>query len=211
MKSLLALFAIALLSVSVIACGGASKGTGSTSRDSSNAAATGGTPATTPSSTATTEASAADAVDGDFVTPQDRNDDGEVLEYGHPAGPADKQTVTAIVKRYLAAAAAEDGATACSLIISNLAKLIPKNYGRPQDSSYMLGKTCAMVMSKLFKHFHQELVTQAAGLEVTSVRVRGNNADALLAFRTMPELWYMTAEREGVVWKINELIDAKFP
>jgi hypothetical protein len=207
----LALLAIGLVSVSVGACGGPNKGTGSTSHASSNAATGAGVPTGTSSGAKGHGEPANDADDGDFLTPEDRNDDHEVVEYGHAAGAADKQVVTAFARRYVKAAAAEDGATACSMIIPSLVKLIPKSYGRPADSSYMIGNTCAEVMSKLFKHLHRELATEAAGLRVTGVRVRGNRAYALMAFTTTPEPRYLVVERVGGVWKTNELIYGNFP
>ena len=198
MKSPLALIAIVLLSVGVVACGSSSSGTQS---GPSGAGAT----------SARTEPPADDAVDGDFLTPPDRNDDGEIQEYGHAAGPAVKRTVTALARRFMEAGLAADGATACSLINSPLAKSIPEVYTRPGNPPYMLGKTCAEVMSNFFRHLHGELATEVAGLEVTGIRTKGDRAYALFAFRNMPERRYLSMERKNGVWKITELIDGKFP
>jgi hypothetical protein len=205
MKPLLTLLIIALLSVVASACGGAGAGKGTSS----------------PSQTLSNTASAAtgrglnDSNDGDNVPDSknntENNDDREVEYYGHAANAADKGTATAFAKRYFAAAAADDGATACSLLVPNLAKAIPRSYGKAPNPTYVRGKTCAEVMSKLFNHRHRRMVAEAARLEVTSVRIAHETAFILLAFRTIPERRYMGVKREGDTWKLEALLDSEYP
>src|SRR3981081_2539322 len=55
----------------------------------------------------------------------DHNDDDEkVLYYGHAANAADRQSSIALVTRYLAAAAAEDGAAGCRMLAPVIAESI---------------------------------------------------------------------------------------
>jgi hypothetical protein len=221
MKSLLALFAIALLSVSVIACGGASKGTGSTSHVSSNAAATGGTQATTPSSTTpsgsattssttTTVSHPKDSNDGDSDS-NNGDDDLEVLDYGHAANAANERTITALLKRYYAAAAAGDGATFCSQTFSLIAEAIVEDYGGATGPANLRGKTCAVVESKALKLEHQKMAADAATLEVTGVRINGQKGLALLRFGTRSEQRYIRVRLEFGVWKIYAMSDSAMP
>jgi hypothetical protein len=219
MKSLLGLFVVALVSISVSACGGASKGTGSTSHASSNAAATNGTtPATTPSTTTTTTSSsttgssttttgnhAKDSNDGD--SDSSSNDDVEVLDYGHAANAADERTITALLKRYHAAAAAGDGATACSQIFSLMAEAIVEDYGELAGPANLRGKTCAIVLSKWFKLSHRKMVANAATLEVTGVRIKGKKGLALLRFGATGQPRYIPVRLEFGVWKIYSISD----
>src|SRR5665811_1283902 len=43
-------------------------------------------------------------------------DDYDALGFGRPAGTADAQAITTLIRRYFASAAAENGAEACALI-----------------------------------------------------------------------------------------------
>lgn len=181
MKSLLALLAITLLGLGATACGGASERTGSTLKTASSATATGLT----------------------FDS-----DDGPVRFYGHEAGAANRQAITTLVTRYYAVAVKEDGAKACPLIHSLIAETIPEDYGELPASR---GKTCAVVMSKLFKQRHQQLITDSATLEVISVRVEGGTTLVLLRFAKAPEPNYIPVHREGHTWKIWELFAGHMP
>jgi hypothetical protein len=194
MKLLLALLTVVLLGWGVTACGGASKGVGSASRASSNAAATGRALATIALETPNPH--------------EDNDDDRTIYVYGHAASAADRQAVTAVVKRYYVAAAADDGATACSLIVSTLARAIPEDYGQASGPSYLRGgETCQAIMLKMFIHFHSQL---AGTIEVTGVRVKRNHAFALLRSSTFPFV-YTELEHEGGVWKVQRLLGAVLP
>jgi hypothetical protein len=203
MRPLLTLLATALLGLAATACGSTGKTTGSISPASSGAAA-----ARMPSST--TPVRSRPYVDGDGASDDSASnrhdeDDDAVLSFGHAAGAADKQAVTALVKRYYAVAAAGDGATACSLIRLAAAKAVPQDYGQPPGPPALRGKTCAVVMSKLLRQRHRELAVDIATLEVTGVRVRGSQAIALLSSSAMP-IGDIYLQREGGAWKINELL-----
>ena len=198
-KPLFALLVVALLSWGAAACGGATKGTVSGSQTLPNAVASDSTATTTASSARPTQHSP-------------KNDtNNSVLDYGRAASATDKQAVTALVKRYYAAAAAGEGATACSLIQSSLANAVAEDYGQAPGPSYLRGgKTCQAVMSLLFKHDHHQLIAEVRTLDMTRVRVKGNIGLAVLGFRAMPER-EISVSREGSVWKINALLDSQLP
>jgi hypothetical protein len=235
MRPLLASLAISLLSVSLSACGGSGNGAGSASQTSSKAAATaakGGAPAagasTTPAAAAGSfmgdeddDESASNQTPGDSSNDNDADfdndtikskgyydgDDGAIRGFGHAAIAPEEGASAALDTRYSGAAAASDGARACPLIYSTFEEAIPEDYGQPPGPAYARGKTCAVVMSKLFKHAHSQL---AGGFEVTGVRVKGGEARVLLGSRTVPA-GFVTVRRERGAWKIEALLGEPLP
>src|SRR5690242_11761264 len=133
MKSLLALLLVSLFSLGVGACGGSSAGGGSGSASAS----------------ATRHPARDRDDDGDK-----NDDDAHVLYWGRAATGADQQAITTLIKRYYAAAAAEDGAQACSLLVPFVAEAVPENYGHQPG---LHGRSCAVVMSKFFRQRHHLL------------------------------------------------------
>lgn len=222
MKPLLALLVTGLFGVGVTACGGASKSTVSSSRVTSSDVAAG---VPTTSVHATTPTSLRGDEDDDDTagndTPGNSNkdddqkkeknyrdsDDGSVVAYGHAAGAVDRRAITVLVQRYYAAAAAGNGATACALIYSIFAESIPEDYGQGPGPPYSRGKTCAVVMSKMFEHFHSQM---SGAVVVTGVRVNGHQARALLGSSTEPA-GFISAKRERGVWKIDQLVGEPLP
>jgi hypothetical protein len=182
MKSPLVVIAVALLCVGPVACGGSSSGTASGSRSP-----------------------------GSSVRAKDRDDDADhndddahVLYYGLAAGAADKQALTTLIRRYYAAAAAADGAKACKLLMPFIAESVAENYGH---SSALRGKSCAVVLSKLFKQRQKVLSGENATLKFVTVRVEGGKALAVLSFSTLPEVRQISARRDGATWKMLQLLD----
>ncbi len=145
----------------------------------------------------------------------DDSDDYQVLGYGHAADPILQRTVTRIVTRYLTAAAAKNGSTACSLLDARINKgsrlldAIPLPY-TPGPNSPMRGKSCAKVMSQLFGEDHKQLGSEISSLEVTGLRVSGLHGLALLRFTTTGER-DIDVVREGGAWKIDALLDSQLP
>jgi hypothetical protein len=200
MRSLFALLiAIALSSVAT-ACGGVSKGAGSTSHVSSQTAASSSASAST--SPGATQASRPVENDNDGDGDGGADDNG----WGHAASTGDRRAVVALVKRYYAFAAADDGTAACSLIYSIFAEEIPEVYGEPPGEPALRGKTCGVVMSKFFRQIHRWLTTDLATLEVIDVRVKGLRGLALLSFKNTPE-HDIPVHLEHRVWKIDALLD----
>ncbi|HEX4836935.1 MAG TPA: hypothetical protein VFV03_00190 [Solirubrobacteraceae bacterium] len=193
-KALLASPAVALLGLGVTACGGASKGAGAVARNASNAAAASPAQETIPLEAPNSA--------------EDNGDDMTIFTYGHAASAADRRAIAAVVGRYYAAVAAEDGASACSLMPARVARAVPQEWGRPGPGPpYMKGKTCAGIMSKMFIHFHSQLTDVP---RVSGVRVKGASARALLRSSTLPFI-YTTLRREGGAWRIGDLLGARLP
>ncbi len=195
-KPLVTLVATVFLCVGVSACGDSGKGSGSASRASS---ATGAGEASSGGGTSSAASSAG--------SPEGAN---TIVDYGQPASAADEHAVAALVRRYYAAAAVDDGAKACALIYSIFKESIPEDYGQSPGPPGLRGKTCATVMTKLFKQRHSRRVSDLAALRVTGVRVRGRKGFALLALST-PGKRYISLEREHGTWRIDALVDVAVP
>jgi hypothetical protein len=201
----------ALLGLGVGACGSATKGT--TSQTTSDTVPHRTIPKATAPLKAPPRAGIDDTYDEDDTAPRrvEEHDDEEIEIYGKPASPSEWQAAAAFAKAYFTAAAAEDGAAACGLLVPSLAQGTGGNYEKPSDPSYLHGKTCAEVMRKLFKHRHKLMAAEAAGLEVTDVRVTPRTAFVLLAFKGIRERRFMGVERYGKGWKLEALIDSQYP
>ncbi|MGH2879519.1 MAG: hypothetical protein ACRDK4_07945 [Solirubrobacteraceae bacterium] len=135
------------------------------------------------------------------------SDDSPIRGYGEAADPSDSRAIAALVKRYYAAAAAANGARACSLVYSLFAEAIPEDYGRGAGPAYSRGDTCAVVLSKLFKHDHAQIPTS---IVVSAVRIDGGQARALIGSKTAPA-GYLTVRRERGDWKIDNLLAVQLP
>jgi hypothetical protein len=138
-------------------------------------------------------------------------DDRSVLGFGDPAKKGEKQAIAQVVKRYFAAAAAADGARACTMLQPRLEVAVVKDYAGAAGPTYLRGaKTCPEVMSRLFRHAHDQLT---GTIEVTSVRVLGDptqegaKAEALLGSDTLPAS-YVMLERVKGLWRIEGLLSS---
>ncbi|HEY5194247.1 MAG TPA: hypothetical protein VIJ39_10305 [Solirubrobacteraceae bacterium] len=136
------------------------------------------------------------------------DDDAVIVDYGHPASAADRQVITALVRRYQAAAVAGDGAMSCSMLTPSFARAIPEDYGRPPGPSYLRGgKTCAAIMSKILLRSRAEVTTSFA---VTGVRAEGDRAYALLGSAVVPAS-YVQVERKNGSWRVATLLSHPLP
>jgi hypothetical protein len=150
--------------------------------------------------------------DSDSPTPASYDfpdgDDRTTFAYGHPASPAAEHAIAGVVGRYYAAAAVDDGTTACSLLLPSLARSVPETYGGPGGPPYLRGiRTCQAVLAKLFLHFHRELARAAT---VVEVRVKGATARAVLGSETMrASSVFLT--RQGGSWKITTPLGEPLP
>lgn len=135
-------------------------------------------------------------------------DDKATFAYGRPPSPSVGRAIVSIVRDYYAAGAAGDGARACALLTPNLARSTPEDYGRAGGPSYLRGgKTCQMVMSMLFAHFHSEL-TEA--ITVVEVRVAGGTAQVVFSSRKMPAS-DIFLRRRGNTWRMVALLGRPLP
>jgi hypothetical protein len=191
MKIFLAILAVAILCIGAIGCGSSNS---DTSQNASNTPATGGTSTKTGSTPKNDRDN-----DGD-----NNDDDMHVLDFGHAANAADQRTITTLVTRYFAAAAAADGVRACSLLAPFIAESIAETYGHKPA---LRGKTCAVVMAKLFKLNHRELVNKNSSLKVMRVGVEGYKSLVALDFPSIPEVRQIIVRRGGKTWGILSLLD----
>jgi hypothetical protein len=189
MRSLLMLFAVTLLGFGASACG-------SSSRDA--------TPASRPTSDISTGAGTVTTASAS-KTGRPPEDDNHIATYGHEATEPDKREITALVKRYYEAAVADDGARACSLIYSPLAKSIPEDYGQVPGPHAIRHKTCAVVLSKIFKQLSGQTTADLGETRVTGVRLKGSQGFVQLSSKAVPT-GRIFVEREHGSWKIGGLI-----
>lgn len=92
------------------------------------------------------------------------------------------------------------------MIYSLFAETIPELIGEPPTGTPQTsGKTCAVVMSKLFKLNHAELAGELATMQVAAVREQGMRGLALLRFPDRPPHIIMV-HRERGAWKIDETV-----
>ena len=191
MRNPIGILVVAALGLGFVACGGSS---GSSSSQGTSAAR---------DEASVTAYFPNDKNDRD--NDNDHNDDDEgVLGYGHAADASDQQASVALVTSYFAAAAAENGSAACSLLAPFIAESVVENYGHTADLS---GKTCATVMSKLFKLHHALFLTKHETLRIPAVRVEGDKALAILEFPTIPEVREIAERRVGTTWRVLDLSD----
>lgn len=132
------------------------------------------------------------------------DDDGNVLGFGHAAGGADLHSSIALVMRYFAAAAAEDGAQACELLVPLQAESVAEQDGH---SPTLSGKTCPVVMSKLFKLHHQLLAGKAKAMKIIAVRILGDTGLAVIEFPEIYEVRQIGMRRIAGTWKVFDLLD----
>ncbi len=142
----------------------------------------------------------------------DDTQNSSVVGFGHAANVSEKRTIEALVRRYYAAALANDGAKACAMLYSTFAEAIPEDYGLPPGPSYLRGvKTCPAAMTLTFKHFHKQLALEVPKLTIRRVRVLERNGLVLLGFgAALPER-QLGAVREGHTWRIDALLDSELP
>jgi hypothetical protein len=136
------------------------------------------------------------------------NDNERVRKRGRSVSATERQAIEAVVKRYYAAAADDDGPTACWLIYRTFAKAIPEEYGRPSGPPGLRGNTCATVMTKLFREEHARLVADLDAT-VTDIRATAGTAVVLLYYNNTKPEHTTSVQLEGSVWKISTLIDNK--
>jgi hypothetical protein len=151
-------------------------------------------------------------VDSDSPTTQSYrfpdSDDGPIFAYGHRPAAAVGRAIASVVRRYYAAASHGDGATACALLPSTLARSIPESYGGPQAPAYLRGaKTCQTTLARFFGHYHKEL---AAAIELFAVRVEGETARVIFSSRTVPASSVFLM-RQGSSWRLSEVLGKPLP
>lgn len=205
----LAVAVVAALALGLCACGGA----GSTVTKTVKAPDPDDEPrpvAVTPPPPVETKADA--DKDNDIGAAPDDKNNSRAFDFGHAASPSERRAITALVKRYYAAALADNGARGCALLFSTLAEAAPRDDSQePGTPAYMQGaRTCAQVLAKLFNHAHPQLTLELPKLRVTRVRLEEHHGFAFLSFGTLPER-SISVQREGHVWKLTQILDEELP
>ncbi len=87
----------------------------------------------------------------------------------------------------------------------SLERSVISDYGKsPPGPPYLSGKTCQVVMRKVFAHRHGVPVRNLTAIEVTEVRAAGTKVIAL--FRSDGERGELAVHREGNTWTVWQLI-----
>lgn len=216
MKHVFVALTVALLGVTVSACGSATK------RHVSEGGLTARSPQAGSEGVVTQDAlramSAVTAKEGKrWHYPQDPDEDtGErrgsgyrdpddahiFAHYGRPASAGDTRAVTAVVLRYYALAEAGQAHKACSMLVPSVKKAAVLDHGRFGPAYLHRARTCAEVVSGLFRHSRREL---AAPISVTGVLVKGSNAYALLGSRKM-QASFIAVLRVNDSWRLEALL-----
>lgn len=153
-------------------------------------------------------------VDDHSQAPSKDDEQEMVVASRHPASAVDAQTIAAVVKRYYAAATAEDGVRGCALLSTALARSVaeqqPVDERRPGHAGQG-PRTCPPALSRLFNRQHRYLLGEdAKTMVVTGVHVSGAVGFVTLGFRTAPES-ELLLQRELGTWKLNALFDSPLP
>lgn len=137
------------------------------------------------------------------------SDDHAVAIFGHRASTVDRQAVTATVKHYYAVAVSGNGEKGCAMLRPSLATAVPEDYGHGSAGPAYLraGKTCPQVMTLLFRSLHDQLVDP---IDVTGVRISGNQAVALLGSKRIPA-GSISITRQGGAWMIGSIMGTTLP
>lgn len=136
------------------------------------------------------------------------SDDLDSLRVGHPASPAQANTIEALVRRYYAVAATGDGAKACSMMARSFAQATPLDYGKFGPPYLHGAKTCARVTTLQFEHSRDQITSP---IQITAVHIETENrAYAYFGSRTTPAS-EIAVLREGGNWKIGALLGGPMP
>lgn len=231
MKSLLAPLALGLLTVGIAACGSSGPGKAS-SPSTTSGSSTASTHVSSSSAVSHTRGAVTsqptiglsheniekppkptrrelEKYDRDEDDYQKVVDDHNPVPFGFtPADAADRKAITGLVRRYYAAALADNGARGCAMMLPSVAKAVPLDYGR--DGAFYLRRakgTCAAVMSLMFKHEHRLLAREVPVLQFVRVAVHGNEGQVILRFGLHER--GITEEREGKTWMMSALLDGE--
>jgi hypothetical protein len=208
-RSLFALLTIALVGFGLSACASTKTSASSTAAVTTDEITSSSKPVTVPPAPAETKADA--DKDNDLGAAGEDTRNNGVLDYGHAASVSEQQAIAKLLKHYYAAATAENGAVACTMIYSTLAESVAEDYGHtPPGPIYSHGRTCPEVMTRMFAHFHPQLTLELPKLRVAHVRLVEHHGLAILSFGTLPERQISVA-REGKTWKVETVLDSEIP
>ncbi len=150
--------------------------------------------------------------DSDGPTPESYDfpdrDDRATFAYGHTASAAEARAIASVVRAYYAAAAAGNGAAGCKVLLAGFAGSLAEAYAEVSGPPYLRGaRTCAAVMSALFRHFRPEL---EEAITVVEVRVADGRAQVIVGSRRMRASSISLVRSDGA-WRVNEIIGQALP
>jgi hypothetical protein len=159
------------------------------------------------SSSGSSQRSTTSALVNKTLTNRPPQNDDYISTYGSEASGVTRKQIITVVNRYYSAIERDDGRAACALIHTPLAKSVAEDYGQPPGPAAWRGRTCAIVMSKFFKHPPLGPAPVLPRARITGVRINPNHD---IAFVQMSSKSTPTGEipvqREGAVWKMRLLI-----
>jgi hypothetical protein len=200
-RALLLLLPLLPVCVYIAACGTSGKDETAASHTSPNAAATSASTTAVADTPAKNDEGPNDNDDGPVY-----NDDTKAPAPVYTPTAADKRKIAVVIKRYYKVALAGDAAAGCSLLRKAFAKSIAEDYGQAPGPSFLRGaKTCVALLSKVFRHYHRELVAEVPLLKVVAVQFNGEYAIAKLGFKGMTTL-ELPVQLEPDGWKVDELL-----
>jgi len=138
-------------------------------------------------------------------------DDYSPLHYGYPARAAEKKAIVSLLLRYYSAAAAGDGVRGCLLIYGYaLVGETAPEFARRRKAPTLTAKSCAVVMTRLFRRRRHELVGDLRDFRVSRIGVYGRNGTVILRFgRKFPHALDIRKRRGN--WRVGLLFDHRLP
>jgi hypothetical protein len=127
--------------------------------------------------------------------------------FGPQAGAADARAIAALTRRYLRLAAAGSGAGACSLIYWVSVESLQEAYASPSAQRALRGKSCAQIMTVLFRRERSQLRFKAAHMKVEKIMVNGPLAWIVMSFGQESDSHFVL-HREGGGWRMTTPQDA---
>jgi len=132
-------------------------------------------------------------------------DDDHISTYGHEAGEPQRRVIASLVRRYYAAAAAGDGAAGCAMIDPRLAEDVPRDYYEAAGLPAKSGRSCAYVLSRIFKRLPGQPPSALARTRVTGIRLGRESGFVQLSSPTMATGEIVVGLSAGA-WKLDVLV-----
>ncbi|HEV3095303.1 MAG TPA: hypothetical protein VGY30_12445 [Solirubrobacteraceae bacterium] len=129
-------------------------------------------------------------------------DDVRITGLGHAAGHAETRAIASVVYSYQAANATGNARRACALVTKPVYRAVGPDYDKTPSHRTRHSKTCAGGMVFLFKTYPVQMTAHST---VTSVRIKGREAYALVGSPTARAGYFML-EREHGRWRISVLL-----
>jgi hypothetical protein len=134
-------------------------------------------------------------------------DDVSISHFGHLASASEREAIASVLKRYYAAAAREDGESACRLMDPLFRRLVPTSYSHSGGAgANYRGRTCATVMAQVFRENHAKLTSIP---EVLEALVKGSYAYAVVGSDSLTP-HYLSMHRHHGTWTVEDALGAPF-